>query len=162
MPTNPVKRHFTFTIKDSYNEYKSQKEEKAYHTTYKVYQDILREIFLFIIKRVIYERWTFYFPYKMGCLTLISIDQDKEGNYHPVNRAESKKRNKKIVYFNFHSHKRVYQLKWITNFVQFKNKKYYKYRATKGTMSNKYKSGNAGISDMVHTAAKDPTKKLIK
>lgn len=163
MQKNPHKRHFTFTLKNSYAEYKGkQKELKNDYVPWQVYKDIMREVLKAIMKKIVFEDWTFYLPYRLGCITKLSFDQTSPEVYDPINRNESKKRSKKIVYFNFHSHKRVYQIKWITSFLRFKNKKFYIYRAPKGNLDKKLEVGCAGINKLVMDAARDPTKKLIK
>jgi hypothetical protein len=157
--TNPTKKHFTYTIKDSFKEYNKQERERK--VSYKQYKGILIELFAAIIRKVIREDWTFYIPEDLGALTVVSTDQTKTGA-NPINYKETREKGKPVYHLNFESFRRVYTVKWINSFVRFRNKKYFTYSPMGTSLSKRHNTGKSEIHKKIKRANIDPDTKLIK
>lgn len=157
--TNPAKRQFTYTIKDAYKVYKKDFKNPI---SYMKYRDILRSVFAALIRKVIEDSWTFYLPFKLGALSRVSRDQRKDKSSNPVDYKRTSEKGKVVYHLNLHSLRRVYRIDWIKSFVKFKNKKYYKYVPSGGTLAKKYNTGKDRLKDYIKEVVEDNDKKLIK
>lgn len=69
MATNPIKLHYTYTQKDFHKTYKKKSDNPV---PWKQYQAFIRDFFIEVIKKVIFDREIFKFPHNMGYLILTS------------------------------------------------------------------------------------------
>lgn len=159
MATNPVKKKYIYTIKDSFKEY--AKQDRPIEVTWKQYKGIMHGVFGMISRKIIQDNWTFYIPHKMGALSMVSYDQTKE-EYNPVDYNMSRKLNKTVMHMNFHSFRRTYKIKWVKSFVKFLNRKFYKYNMPGGTLAKRYDVGKEGVYKLATQANTDQDTKLIK
>lgn len=158
MATNPVKKFFSVSEKDAAKDYK---KKKGRHSE-PVYKQVVHKFFIEVFKKMIYENFIFMLPYGGGTISIKSykpsIDEIKKGRKY-INWKKTKEKGKKIYYLNKHSNGYSYYFKWDKSFVKFRNRKFYKFRATNSECATKEGVGRVGLHNYIIEVCNDPTKK---
>jgi hypothetical protein len=149
--------YYQYAIRDFYKLYSRRNFKKKVSKT--AYTKFLLEFFAILFKEIVYNRWSFYIPNRLGFINLQSEVSNLKSM--PSDKGNLQK-GKRAVHVNSHSFRRIYSLKWTKKFVRFKNSKYYKFEPWKSKGAfEQYGTGTRAISKMIREAAEDPTKKLI-
>lgn len=152
MPNNtiPTKKHFSCTIKDFYAEYRKEKKKTIAIKEiipYQIYRQILRDLFLAISKKIIYENFTFMMPYGLGSLLVKSRKIDPKDA--KIDYISSKKYKKPIKFLNTHSFGYSFFVAWDKSYVRFKNYTMYLYKNTKSKQASDKGIGVKGLSNEI-------------
>lgn len=164
MATTPVRKHYSKTIKDFYKEYKKYKKSQGLKVseilTYNQYRDIIRDVFKEISQSIIFDQRPFYMPHRLGTILITSfktnLDPSKEW---VIDKNLSKKYGKRILHTNHHTFGWCYKFKWVTNYVNFRNKAYYVFKAIKSKYATENNVGRGAFSKHIKEIADDPKSK---
>lgn len=158
MPTNPVKKFFSVSEKDAAKDYKKKKGKQSES----VYKKVIHMFFIEIFKKMIHENFIFMLPYSGGTVSIRSfkpkISDIKKGRKY-INWQKTKEAGKKIYYLNKHSNGQLYYFKWDKSFVKFRNRKFYKFKATRSKCATVEGIGTTGLHNYIMEVSSDPTKK---
>ena len=158
MASNPARKHFTYTIKDFYKEYSDSQEDPI---SYIKYTTLIRDFFTEIMKKIIFDKYSFFIPYNLGCISLMS--RKPPIKRAPIDWAQLHAGNPKGKHFNLHTFNRLFSIKWLNSFTRrFSNKKFYQFKYTNSKLAHRSGIGGKGIEKMIMDTVNDPTKKLIK
>lgn len=161
MPTNLPKRHFSYTIKDFYKEYRNRKKEQGIPCSeilpYKVYRKILEKFFLGVSKKIIYENFTFMMPYSLGSI-LVKSHKTNLKNLK-IDWSKSKEMGRIMKHLNLHTYGFYFMISWDKSSVRFRNSAYYLFTFTNSKKAVRQGVGKSGLSNHIKTLSKDPTKR---
>lgn len=164
MPTNPPKKHFTYTIRDFYKDYRKacNKQDRFPKRPYIKYRDFIYDVFAEIFHTIIKDCWHFVLPYSLGEFYL------KENKRNTGKRVYCKKasiREKRPVYtFNNHTLRKTFKFTWDKTYARFPTAKYYKFELIDGEekLHLKYNVGRRFIARHLFSIGEDPNLKVPK
>lgn len=159
--TNPLKKHFTYTINDFYKSYKDSKKIGGRLPEglipYKTYRGIMEDFFEGVFKKIIYENFSFMMPYSLGTITVRAFKTNlKKLRIDWYNTIKYKKR---VNYLNRHTFGYAFGIVWDKSYVSFRNNTYYLFRATSSRKCTKLGIGKKGLSKHIFELSKDPEKR---
>lgn len=163
MSTNPVRKHYSKTIKDFYKEYKKLQKSKGIPVSeiisYSEYRDFFRDVFAMLSRSVIEGRRVLYLPYSLGSI-MVKAGKTNLNNpdYHKVDYHQSKKLKKRIIHVNDHTFGWYYMIKWIITHVRFKNMAYYKFDAPRSKYATQNGVGKIALGKHLKDISTDPNK----
>jgi hypothetical protein len=158
--TNPTKKRFTYTIKDSYKDYRVHKKANGVSIpdiiTYAKYRDVLEDFFMEISKKMIQENFIFMLPYRLGSIMVrafkTNLDKAK------IDWAKSKEVGKIVKHLNLHTFGYYFGFVWSKSHVSFKNNPFYSFCATSSKKASNLGIGKKGLSKYIIDSANDPNK----
>lgn len=154
MPTAPVKKHFTYTIKDFHNKYK--KEGKT-EVTYKKYRSIIKDFFLGVFKKIIYENFTFVMPYSLGLILVKAVKTNPKNL--SIDFHQTKKTGKVVRHLNRHTRGYYFMIWWNKSHVRFKNNNFYCFKATRSQSATDQGIGKLALAKHIKDLSEDPEKR---
>jgi len=161
MATTPVKKHFTFTIKEFYKEYRLDKRSAGVPCKniidYKTYKKIIEDFFVEIMKKIIYENYCFMMPYSLGSILVKSFKTNLKKAL--VDFKTTRAIGKVVKYINQHTFGYYFGIVWDKSYVRFKNNAYYSFSATSSAPATKLGIGKKALSDHINELSQDPTKR---
>ena len=161
MATVPTKKHFTYTIKDFYREYKNSEKDKGKSVSqmiqYKMYRMIIEGFFLHVSKKIIYDNFSFMFPYSLGTIVVKAFKTNLKNLQ--VDWSKSKEVGSIVKHLNLHTYGYYFGIMWDKSYVRFKNNAYYLFCATSSRSASKLGIGKKGLSDHITALSKDPEKR---
>jgi hypothetical protein len=151
MATTPIKKKFTFSVRDFYAWFQRGKKESKEDTkiTYATYKKVVELFFIAVMKKMIKEGLNFKFPYKMGMFFVKAYPQKK--GYIRV--YERKTKTIKVI-----PGVPRYKFKWFKETAYFPNKPFYIF---KPLTSPKDDVARAGLGRHIFDTYKDPMKSRI-
>jgi hypothetical protein len=156
--TNPVKKHYTMTIKDFYKEYSSLNKSKDRDVIpYKKYKKLIEAFFLSVSRRMIVENFNFMMPYSLGSIYVNAFKPRFEDRM--VDWNTSKKVGKIVKHLNTHTFGYCFKIRWDKTYVRFTNRNYYVYKPPSSIKATKLGIGRVGLNRHIMQLSKDPTKK---
>ena len=162
MPTNPQKKHFTYTIRDFYKDYRKEcnKQDRFPRRDYIKYRDFLFEVFAEIFNHIIKTGWHFVLPYSLGEFYLKDIT--KRVGTRVYSKRLSMKNKKRTYVFNNHTFRKTFQFKWDRTYANFPTAKYYKFIFIDGQekLHRKYNVGRLALAKFLFSVGSDPNVKL--
>ena len=158
--TNPVRKHYSITIKDLYKEYKDKKKEEGFLVSeiipYKKYRKIVEKFFAGAFEKMIKERAVLLFPYKIG--TFLIVSSKLPINQLPVDYNETIKHGRVMRHTNTHTHGYCFRIKW-NNDVSLRNKSVYQFSAIRSKYALKHNAGKKALARHIKELSKDPTRR---
>lgn len=158
--TQPVRRHFSCTIKDFYAEYRKEKKKVVKVKDiipYTTYRHIFRDLFLAISKKIIYENFTFMMPYGLGSLLVKSRKVNPKDA--PIDYNASRIYKKPIKHLNLHSFGYSFSIAWDKSYVRFKNYTSYLYKNTQSKQAEDKGIGKKGLGDEIKRKSQNPNER---
>lgn len=151
--TNPVKKHYTMTIKDFYREYR----KAGGQLEYKLYRKIVEKFFLEISRKIIYENMIFMMPYSLGSVFVKS----RKTNYKNarIDWGKTREQGKIVKCLNNHTYGYYFGITWDKSYVRFRNNSMYSFCATSSKKATRLGIGKKGLSQHIMKLSKDPTKR---
>jgi len=161
MATNPVKKHFSFTIKDFYKIFKDDKKASGKSCKniipYKVYKGIIEDFFEAVMKLVIYDNFTFRMPYSLGIIMIKAYKTNlKKAS---IDYNQTKKTGKVVRFLNQHTYGYYFGFIWDKSYSRFKNHSLYKFKATKSDHATRLGIGKISLSRHIKKLSLDPKQK---
>jgi hypothetical protein len=162
MPTNPVKKHLTYTIRDFYKDYRKScsSQKKFPKRNYIKYRDFIYDVFTEIFHEIITNGWHFVLPYSLGEFYL---SEDKRNTGKRVFLKDQSIKNGKATYtFNNHTLRKVFKFKWDKTYARFPTAKYYKFELIDGEekLHKEYNVGRRFIRNYLFDMGKNPNIKI--
>lgn len=156
--TNPVRKHFTMTIKDFYGSYKKHKKASNEEPQdYKTYRKAMEDFFTEVSKKIIYENFTFMMPYSLGTVVVKAFKNPFKDRY--IDWKTTKEVGKIVRHLNTHSFGYYFGIVWDKSYVRFRNNAYYTFTARKSDKATRNGIGKKALSKHIRELAKDPTKR---
>lgn len=156
--TQPVRRHFTFTIKDFYAEYRKEKKKTMPCKDirpFKQYKPILEDWWEAISKKIIYENFTFMMPYSLGSLHVKAYKMKNLRKRAKIDYNLTKQIGKVVRHINTHSFEHFFGVKWDKSYVRFKNNSLYKFTHTSSQKATDRGIGKRGLGQHIRDRSKD-------
>ena len=158
MATTPVKNHFTYTTKDIYQRWVKQEKAKGVPLDkilgYKPYKKLMEDFFIAVVKKVIYENFTFTMPHKLGQIRI------KAFRYNPkslqIDFHNTKKHKMVIKFLNRHTFGYTYRRWWEKEHVGFKNKSVYHFTGAQGKYPDDRGVGKKAIGEHIKRLSETP------
>jgi hypothetical protein len=161
MPTTPPKKHFTYTIRDFYKIYKKYEKDKGIAVkdiiSEKEYREIMEDFFERIMKKIIYDNFTFMLPYSLGSVLVKAFKTNL--NNLQIDWSRSEEVGKMVKHLNLHTFGYYFGIVWDKSYVRFKNNAYYKFCATSSKKATKLGIGKKALSDHIRKLSRDPEKR---
>lgn len=151
MATTPVKRHFSYTVRDFYGFYRTHKKQREEEPLeYKKYKGIIRDAWVHIIQDVV-KGGCFIMPHKLGMITVKKVNRK-----FVVDKITSQKVGKYVPYLARHTHGHIFRYNWIKS-SPFKNRQFYKFKfvSTRRTQL-KHQIGQLGLKEYIFAVSRDP------
>lgn len=159
--SNPPKKHFTYTIKDFYREFKEDEKQKGKSCDdilpYKKYRKIVEKFFVRIMQKIIYDNHTFMMPYSLGSIVVKAFKTNLKKA--PVDFHTTKMVGKVVRFLNTHTYGYYFGIIWDKSYVRFKNNVYYTFKATSSKYATKNGVGKKALSCHIKELSNDPTKR---
>jgi len=145
------KTTYVYSTGDFYRLYKKDtpKEEQV---EFKKYKAFIKDFFIAVGDKIIKERWSFYFPYKLGFLTIKS--HTRKNRSQPINWKSTNDLGRLIYHTNLHSFKRIFRFKWNKSRLRFRNRKFYRFHPE---VALKHR-----LKDNIRKTSEDPEIKFIR
>lgn len=161
MSTQPVKKHFTMTIKDFYRDFRKEEMEsgKTPHTVipYKVFRSVIEDFFYEISRKIIYDNFTFMMPYSLGSIVVKAFKNNLK-NLN-IDWKATKEHGKVVRHLNLHTFGYCFGIVWDKSYVRFRNNTYYNFSATQSKPATKLGIGKKGLSNHIIELSKDPNRR---
>lgn len=162
--SNPVKKHFTYTVKDFHKRYKEFKVQEGVNKNdvipYKNYKLIIEQMFLEINKDIIYNQLIWVLPYSLG---RHFIKAKKNANIKKSRTAIdfhlTKKLGKVVRHMNTHTFGYYFQFYWDKTYSRFRNRAYYIFTATKSKKATRNGVGKLALSKHIRELSEDPLRR---
>lgn len=162
MPTNPQKKHLTYTIRDFYKNYRKEarKQNKFPVRDYKKYKDFIFDVFAECFQKIIKDGWHLVLPYSLGEFYLKELV--KRSGKKTFDFTYFRRTGKKRYLFNRHTLNRVYKFVWDRKSAKFPTSKYYNFELLRGNeiSHRKYKVGREAIANFFFNVGKDSSLSL--
>lgn len=164
MPSNPTKKHFTYTIKDFYRKFKKEERDNGKEVKdiipYKKYRSLVEDFFAEVFKKIIQEQMVFMMPYSLGSIHV------KAAKINPKNLAidfkKTKELGKTVRHLNTHTYQYYFMVKWEKGYV-LKNRTCYKFKPTASKYATKNGAGKKALSKHIRKLSEDPeTRSFIR
>lgn len=156
MATTPVKKRFSYTVRDFYRFFKKDKKAEGNPTEieYKVYKAIVEAFFRELMGKIIAGK-TFTMPFKLGLIYIASIDVTNLKNRFRIDYAATKKLGKTVRWLNQKTGKIAFRFKWFKQTVTLKNKQFYEFCP----VARKSGVGRQGLMEYIEEVSSDPNRK---
>lgn len=121
----------SYTIVDSYEEYKKENKGTPFHVNKRMYKDICYEFNKQISSSIIEDTLQFDMPARLGFIRVKKIKGKNELIKKQIDWQASKKYNKWIFHLNMHSDGYYYRWTWGKKNALFANKSIYSFKPTR-------------------------------
>lgn len=143
--TNPVRKQWSFTVREFYKEYKSKRSNAM---PFKEYKKVFEDFFELLHKKIIYDNFEFRMPHNTGITFL--------HKFKPGSRVMKK-------YINRHTFGYIYRMRWIKpSSNKWKNYKLYGFTQVSSDKSRKLGIGKRGLHDYLVNRSKGKTQNTDK
>lgn len=153
MPTNPVKKHLTYSIYDFYKLYVREQRKLGVVgkvMPYRKYRNIIEDLLQRVSIKIIKENYVFTMPYGLGCIFV------KGFNYDPtvvkVDFITTKKVGRLVRFLNRHTFGFHFKFRWDKDYSNFRNRAYYVFKPIRDKAGI---SGKTGLSKHLFEVSKN-------
>lgn len=167
MASNPVKKYYSVTLNDYYNDYKKAAKKSEYEVrSIKDYRSFVFDFFAECFRLILEKSWHFVLPFSMGEFHIVEL---KHMSNKPVfrNRRKSLLTGKDHYISNKHTFGKFFKFKWekYNNSQSKINSKYYNFKLEGAYIdgvgwSNKYRVGRKFINEYYRLCDEDPSYSL--
>ena len=162
MATNPVRKHFSITLKDFYRKYRADQRAEGKPCSEilseKRYKKLMESFFTAIMHKIIYENHTFLMPHSLGSITVKTYKNDNLRKCK-VDFNQTKKLGKVVRHLNRHTYGDAFGIGWDKSYVQFRNNTFYCFKTTSSRYATESGVGAKALSKHIYDLSKDPTKR---
>jgi len=158
MPTTPVKKFFTYTLKDIYSIYRKERRKYVKRVSKiiprKTHEGIIQGFLMKIMNKVVNENFSWMLPYSLG----LQVVKSRKTNYDhaKVNFNKTRDLSKVVKYLNQHTFGFYYYLWWNKSYVSFRNHPYYKFTFNDSPAANAVGAGKGALSQLIFKTAEEP------